>query len=474
MFVASLGLMATAPILYLWPGGEERFTRSALGRALAEPMTAYVAAIARPGGGAEAAAARREVLSRDVAAQIGPEALSRLEEVLDLASSVATASTEPRGPRLEAIMKPLFDGANAFNRQMEVRGIPAFIRPYARDSSRGVRVWVTTYVLRDRADVEFAGTTAHVVWGRRLDELNLDTHATIFKDDLGDAFVLSLEHVEARFLDELLPSLARDAPPPCAESTDASSSVFMLGRGLVRSLQREYSEHTELTQQEAIVLDELVGKRDAAVARLRTKDGWVHEGGGLLLAPATRGALRGRMTTDPDVEELFRRDDELSRFRGVVASAVAPLASVLEESWVVYRLESERLAELSVPVLAERGADEAPPRAWLSSRLAMLARPRLIYTLAIIEAAEPLVAQRSRGAEKAAAALFGAIFPKLGLAPRSEWMSEADTVQREAFAAALARMLDKPHTAIQAAAASAYLDVFGAPAPEYRRTRRMQ
>src|SRR5579883_875909 len=108
--VAALGVGAA---LFFWPTPEESFRKTALGKALAEPLTKHVIAMAqqkRPGGTERLAKTRADVLTPAVQRQIGEDATIKLGDVLLAAANLVSASpdmVDEQSKRLDASLSDL-------------------------------------------------------------------------------------------------------------------------------------------------------------------------------------------------------------------------------------------------------------------------------------------------------------------------------------------------------------------------------
>jgi hypothetical protein len=401
--IASIGAFAVVGGAAVWRARapktpEEQFKATALGRALGEPLTDYVVAIGRDSATKRVAAARDELLSKGVAAQVGSAGLAQLREVLERASASGGAPTDDT-----ASLPALWASINALDTTLAQRDVPAYLGAYSASGGERRTVWVLGYFVHARAIVRLDSSNAMpVVWATRLDSLNY-ADSTAYRAFLGESVVISLDALEEEFLRDELPAIARGEPLHLASGAVETDAVRELGRRASAIVTSELLQAARLSKEDASAVDVLLARREANVGTLRQKGLAMRAPRRLRLSPSLLASLE-QLDSDFVVKQLLKDDDQLSSYADAVGSAVDLLAAH-EEAEFVSRLLLPQKDEGDRPIL---GAE-----------LLALAQSSKTPRLALWRAAQ-LVAGGAYGS-RLGATLFDALFRNLGLASGDEW-----------------------------------------------------
>jgi hypothetical protein len=465
VFAAVLGALAAALVVYLAPTPEERFRKSPLGAALADPLSDYIVAMGRADMKAETENARQKVLTKAVKNQVGPAAYGALETALARARVAQLSEDED----VNAVMKPVFFALNELNAKLLAAHMPAFVGAYGRGAPGERSVWLTSYYAPYRADLAFEGGTMRVVRGRRLDGLNLSDYE-LWKDDSADWMLVATEQVEEEFVRTLLRPLARGGPlghEPYADDDHSPSAELRKRAGAL--VAAEITAATKLTQADAAAVDDAIARRNTAAAELKARGFAIESSDRLQLPPNLERGLDRVRSSQPWAAEVLHMDDAIAPYRGAVAPAVDLLSALREEEFVVELLEQKRLQDTALASLAAERVDVPVLRGVASSLLSLLARPRSCPRLALWLVAGWAYEGRYASATHVTGALvLDAVFGQLGLPRRDQW--EYEIPDGDNFASALRTALEKPPAEIQAAAGRAYAQVFGRGVPALVRT----
>ena len=195
-FLVALVVVAVFGGLFAWRArtpatAAQTFAATAFGRALDEPLTDYVSAIGHQRA-TQAAENRRRLLSKDIEKEVGHKAFRSLGEVLDAAAVYAADS----GADPAASQKSFWTALNGLDAHLESHGVPGFVGGYSTGAGDTRAVWLLGYFARSRASVRVGdGPPMHVVWGKRLDSLNLTDSAAAL-DGLSEWTIISLDALE--------------------------------------------------------------------------------------------------------------------------------------------------------------------------------------------------------------------------------------------------------------------------------------
>jgi hypothetical protein len=448
--VAGLGLWYAAP--YFMPTAEERFRKTALGVSLDDPLTDFVSAIGR----GKDADARSLLLAPDVQKQIGPKAFADLTQVADLVPETTVAIA----PSTDVAAAPLFAAINGLNEELYQRKVPALLLGYAQGEAPKRGVWVTSYFVQRRNELLLDGHPVRVVWGRRIDSLNLVDDA-LYKAEAEEWAVLSLERIEDELVKLLLGSMAEGAPlgPTEYHPTDSSPRAS-LARALGPLLAEEMEAKAHLTPEDAERAFRALATRNAAVLDLRGLGYSLETSSRFQLAPwLVRRMVRARGGRPGDralIEELLRMNDRMRVYRQSVAPAVDELA-LLEEEEFAGKLFAE-----DDPAKAREGSDlPAALRPVASSELAMLTRPQDCPRLALWRVASMAYQPLSGGDYQIGSRIVEALFSQLALPGLPDDFDSRD----KAFEDALLATMRMPPEHVRDAATRAYKQLFDAAPP---------
>jgi hypothetical protein len=456
--VLAAGAVALAFALRTTP--EQKFRRSAFGKALAEPLTDYIADVSR--APQRAATARREVLTSAVEKQIGGDTFGSLRKALEEVRP-AEQSTDD----VDSALKPLFEALNDVDARLTARQVPAFLSAYARGAPGNRSVWITSYYARQRSETTVEGAALRAVRGVRIDSLNL-TDLTGWKAAASDWVLLSFELVEEDFVRELLKPIARRTPlgRPAGVPPEDHSPPAELAREATAAIGAEVFASSHLPPDDATTIDDLLSRRNVAALELKGRGYGIDATDRLQLPRWMERALENSRGEAPQIDEMLRMEDALGAYDESFSSAVDLLASLEEQEFVVRLLEEKRLKDGPVETLVAQNADSAELRAIASAELSKLARPQPCPRLALWRAAKwAYDAGYSGAAHRMAIAVLDALFRQLGLPGSAEWVGESPL--DEHFASALRAALAKPPAEVQAAASRAYQELFKHAPPAY-------
>jgi hypothetical protein len=468
VFAAGLGLVTVAgaavlAAFALHKTPEQKFRRSALGTALADPLSDYVADL---GMNAPASGdAKKALFSDGVEKQMGPDAFGALRVALGAIPQAQRSEDD-----VDTAMRPLFEALNVVDARLAERHVPAFLDAYARGESGERAVWITSYYARERAETTVEGRRLRLVWGVRLDGLNL-VDLRMWKADAAEWMLLSYDVVQEDFVETLLRSITRHAPlgrkTPLGD--DDHSPPAELAREASALLSAEVLAGSRLSPQDASAVDDLLTRRNVAAGELRQNGYAIDKTDRLALPRWKRRVLENSRGRAPQIDEMLRNDDALAAYEDAFYSAVDRLAALDEQEFVVRLLEADRLKDSPVAALDAQNADYPEMRGIASAELAMLARPQPCPRLALWRAARWAYDEQYNGvAHRAGIAVLDALFRELGLPGSDAWVGESPL--DEHFAAALRAALARPPADVQAAAGRAYAGLFGRPPPVYART----
>jgi hypothetical protein len=456
--VLAAGAVALAFALRTTP--EQKFRRSALGKALAEPLTDYVADVSR--APQRAAAARREVLTSSVEKQIGADTFAALRKALE-----AMRPAEQSNEDVDTATKPLFEALNDLDAHLTDGHVPAFLSAYARGGAGNRSVWITSYYARQRSETTVEGAPLRAVRGVRIDSLNL-TDLSGWKAAASDWVLMSFDLVQEDFVRELLKPIARRAPlgRPAGVPPEDHTPPAELAREASATIATEVYASSRLTPEDAVTIEDMLSRRNVAALELKERGYAIDATERLQLPRWASRALENSRGEAPQVDEMLRMDDRLGAYDESFSSAVDLLAALEEQEFVVRLLEQKRLKDTPVDAFAAQNADSAELRAVASSELSKLTRPQPCPRLALWRTAKwAYDANYSGAAHRMAIAVLDSLFRQLGLPGSTEWVGESPL--DEHFASALRAALAKPPAEVQAAASRAYEELFKRPPPAY-------
>lgn len=423
------GALALA-VPYFTPSPIDRFRKTAFGQALDGPLTSAVAG-ARSGS----AAGHSELLSEKVKKQIGPQAQDELGHLLGTLPE-ATRSMEP----VDKAMAPVFQSLDALNARLYEKNVPALLHGYARGYPGDRSLWITSYFVERRDDLVFDDGTAHVVWGRRLDTLNLND-TTVYKADAEENVIVNLDLVEKAFVETLLPALSREGG-----TSQESTRYAELERVAETEVAREMRGISHVSIGDANDLTEALAVRNKALVlggRSPKTD--------LFLGPAARDGL-------PKGDRAARADAQMHLARKPVEPAISLYARVVDEELVV-RVHDQALFGTSVFPKLGPSDDSPAARARVSAAIGLVARsetPHLVLWHLVRKVFYGGGSYERTHAETAILAILREL--ALVSAPRAD-------IHDEDEAAALTKAFALDAAALRAAGAKAYETLFVAKVP---------
>lgn len=456
---ALVALAAVAVAVAAWlPSRRDRFARSPVGVALGEGLTEFVVGVARHD------ADRREkgramLLARGVRSQAGSRAYDALDDALRRTAELAAAATDdearPRRERLHAALRDL-------ERELGRANVPAFVDEHDDEDMGGARrTWLFGYYAERRADVTLGGDAFVSLWGRRLDALNLDAGGVAYESAALGATVVALDEIDRWVARRVVPGLAKSAALPLgAEPAEELSGRGRVERALGERLRAELLPSTDLAQDDATELRDLLAARHAAFGRLAALGHEYSEPPGLRLPDKMRRSLSQR-GDEVDAREILHLDDRLARgalLRGFEALGLAQ-AAVFELGALCSARASRRGVAAAMGSLeAAAGRDKLPFResAAIAGWLCVLAggEPAAL--------ALATVARHSAPDGSADLALY-AVEAELGSAPT--WLRAGRLVDRDDATRALEDALKQPAAAVRRAAAAAHGKLLAEPPP---------
>jgi hypothetical protein len=438
---------AVALVIALRPTPEQKFRRSALGVALSSRLTDYIVYSGRSQQRAEEA--KKELLSPGVERALGAAGFGALSSALDAAARAGRSHEDT-----DAAMAPIFRELDAVDRHLSEQHQPAFVTAYAYGKPGERSVWITSYYVRVRAETVLDGARARVVWGERLDSLNL-TDLVAWKADASEWALLSVDLIEEDFVRTLLKALAvNEALRGLPEATTAVAG--------------EIFASSKLTPKDAAAIYDWLGRRNLAALELKAAGYTIDTTDRLQLPNWAVRSLEEASGSAVQVTTMLRMNEALGAYREAFSSAVDLLASLHEQEFLVRLLEMPRQKDTPVQALAARGVDYPDLRAAASSVLSILARPQSCPRLALWRVAAWAYDDTYNAAtHRVGAVVLGAVMRELGLPDDSQWAGQtpADDKLGGALRAAIAR----PPGDVQAAAGRAYAALFGHAPPAYSR-----
>lgn len=423
------GALALA-IPYFTPSPMDRFRKTPFGQALDGPLTSAVA-----GAHAGSAAGHAELLSEKVKKQIGPQAQDELGHLLGTLPE-ATRAMAP----VDKAMAPVFQSLEALNTRLYEQKLPALLHGYARGYAGERSLWITSYFVEQRDDLVLDGTTAHVVWGRRLDTLNL-ADSTVYKADAEENVIVNLDLVEKTFVETLLPALSREGGP--AQETTLHAE---LERTAEAEVAREMRAISHVSISDAKDLTEALSVRNKALVlggRSPKTD--------LFLGPAARDGL-------PPGDRAVRADAQMHLARKPVAPAISLYARIVDEELVV-RVHDQALFATSVFRKLGPSDDSPASRARVSAALGLVARSETPHLVLWHLTRKVFYGGGAYERTHAETALL-AVLRELALVP-----AEAADISDETEASALTKAFALDAPTLRAAGAKAYETVFVAKVP---------
>jgi hypothetical protein len=440
---------AVTAFLLLRPSSEEKFRRSPLGKAMNDALTDYVVAVNR-GQKGRAEDSRSGLVDDAVRAQIGQEAADDLERVLERMRKLRDEERDARGAS-DALQTAL----GKLDLALADAHVPAYFDAYSDGDQSPRAVWLTGYYVGERSSVALGDAKFSVVWGRRLDHLNLLTPSAVRRARDREVLV-SLDRAEEVLIRIDLPAFSSE-PKLGAWENVSRSMPPALARALGLAVAEELPAAAKV---EARTLTELYDAVEAREFELDRASGHSMTSKRTLAMPGSMRASLAKMAEkDPRASAILRHDDRVDQLLVPGRKAAAVVARIVEQGFLRrLALEAAPLtptADIPTPVTQRSlGALRA------GTLFGLLSDASLPPSLVLAWAAEQVygdgdVALANVLAQLDVAVGGGAFDPE----------GEDDLAFRSRFV----HLVEK-RGELRAAAASLHAKWFGAPAQTYART----
>ncbi len=445
------GTLVVGP--YVLPSPMQRFGRTPFGKALGEPLTDAVVAAGAKGTATRRTETRAAMLSPEIEKQIGAAAYGDLTSMLDAIPDAVRSSAESTDDAL----RPLLVHLNALDADLAKAHVPALLHAYASGTSGKRSVWVTSYFVEDRSEILVGDQPRRAARGRRMDELNL-LDSALYKGDLEDWAIVSLDHMDEQLVQVLLTPLAKGTPMGPEEWSDADKSPSAeLARTASALVTSEVRAFAKLEPADAQTLHSAIARRNDAMVSMNKMGIDVEATSRIRLSPSlvrNLDRMSGTAFEKKLADEVLRIDGRMKVYARPLAPVIAELARIQEDQF------AGRLAEQKTK---EAGTDVPVSRhdAILAAMLGVLARPqpcpRLALWLDIRTAKDAHAAWDDRNAANKALA---AVADALAIPPAGPDETFADAFARRAKA-----LLEAPPSKLREAATKAHANELGRPPP---------
>lgn len=460
---------------YALPSPLQKFASSPFGKAAGVPLTEAVVASGTNGTATKRQQARAQMMTKDVEKQIGTAAYADLERLLDTLPDAVRSRDESTDDAL----RPLLVHVNSLNGDLARAHVPALLHTYANGYVGRRSVWVTSFFVEDRSEVDVGGHALRFARGRRLDELNL-ADSTIYKGALEDWAVLSLDLVDEEMVQQVLRPLAMETPMGPEEwSPSDKSADAELARVAGRQIVAELRTLARIDRDDAITLHSAISRRNDAMVSLNKMGIDVEATSRIRLSPSLVRNLE-RMEASAFErklrDEVLHIDSRMKLYAKPLEPIVAELARLHEETFVGRFFEEPRVTAEAPPATDDEEGDEPAPapapkipgskraRSIAASKLALLARPqsspRLALWLTYRTANDRNVSSDER---HALWVVLEAILFELDAS------LAADPLAGQRLTEAMRDAFEKSPEAVRAAAGKAYEKLLGRPVPALTR-----
>lgn len=366
-----IGVTAFFVAPYKLPTPLQKFARTPFGKALAEPLTDAVVASGTNGSVTKRKLARAQMTSDDVKKQIGTAATADLERLLD----ALPEAVRSRDENTDDALGPMIVHVNALNADLARAKVPALLHAYASGYVGRRSVWVTSFFVEDRSELDVGGRAIKFVRGRRLDELNL-ADSTIYKGSLEDWAIVSLDLVEQETVQTLLRPLAMETPMGPEEWTASDKSPEAeLARVASAAIVTDLRAHAKIDRDDAIALYSAISRRNDAMVALNKMGIDVEATSRIRLAPSLVGNLarmNGSSFEKKLRDEVLVIDERMKVHAKPLAPVVAEVARIHEEQFAG-RFFEEPL------ITSDDAADIEAPRLYGSKRSRSIAAAKLAF-----------------------------------------------------------------------------------------------
>jgi hypothetical protein len=469
--LATIGVTALAVAPYALPSPLQKFSSTPFGKAAAEPLTDVVVGSGVNGSASKRKQARAQIVTSKVQKQIGTAASADLERLLDALPDAVRS----REDNTDDALKPMIVHLNSLNADLARQKVPALLHAYANGYIGRRSVWVTSFFVEDRSDVDVGGHSVKFVRGRRLDELNL-ADSTLYKGALEDWAIVSLDLVDEEMVQTLLRPLAMDTPMGPEEwAASDKSPEAELARVASTAIVSELRGYAKIDREDAITLHSAIGRRNDAMVSLNKMGIDVVATSRIRLAPSLVRNLDRMNASSFETklrDEVLRIDSRMKVYAKPLAPVVAEIARVHEEQFAG-RFFEEPLVTADDAVVdtadgGDRGDDsaQARPRLYGSQRSRSIAAAKLAFLARNERCPHVALWMTYRAIADDRVALGGAVEmmlyeldPKL----RGKGLNGSD------LAAAMKTAFEAPPAQLRDAAAKAYQTLMRRPPPAVTR-----
>lgn len=452
MAVGAIATTAAFVVPRLLPSPSARFTRTPFGAALVESLADDVASHRVTGD-----TARAKLLSPAVKKQIGDAAFESLGRALDEVPQARVAKEDSTDDALA----PLFLETNELDARLLAKKVPAYFHVYGSGGPGHRSVWLTAYFVERRDEIVFDDKTMKTVWGRRLDNLNLNDSG-IYKANAEEWAVMSMDKLELEFVQSLLAPIAKGAPIAPDDSSGEKSSRAELSRVAGRVVADELTKVGKVSSSDAEALHKAIAQRNEIVVSLSKIGYRLGVSSAIEVSPAVVKRVKEGKGEHPEdaalLEDFLRANDRAASYRREMTGALGVLGKFTELELAGLLRDSKKVPEnekkLGMAARSTRG------RMLVSTWLAGLANEKDCPKLAFWRVARNIFDPAASDLDtNASATALDAMLRALGLESRPDIY--IDEASYKAFATAL----ELPPEKIRDAARRAYQDVFGAPPP---------
>lgn len=382
--LSALGVTAFAVMPYALPSPLQKFSKTPFGKAVAEPLTDAVVASGVNGAAAKRKQARAQMVTSGVQKQIGTAASADLERLLDALPDAVRSREE----NTDDALKPMLVHLNALNADLARQKVPALLHAYANGYIGRRSVWVTSFFVDERSEVDVGGHAVKFARGRRLDELNL-ADSTIYKGSLEDWAIVSLDLVDEEMVQTFLRPLATDTPMGPEEwSASDKSPEAELARVASAAIVSELRAYARIDRDDAITLHSAIARRNDTLVSLNKMGIDVKATSRIRLAPSLVRNLERMNATAFETklrDEVLRIDSRMKVYSKPLAPVIAELARIHEEQFAGRFFEEPLVTTDEALDTADGGdasaddAEKARPRLYGSKRSRSIAAAKLAF-----------------------------------------------------------------------------------------------
>jgi hypothetical protein len=360
-------------------------------------------------------------------------------------------------PRIDAALAPVFAHLNALDHALSAASIPALFHGYATGGVGHRSVWLTSYFVEQRSELQVGEVTQRFARGRRLDTLNLE-EAAVVKASREDWAIVSLDRTDEQLVQLLLTPLNLgalvDVPASGAEEASIATEEILRDASRFPSVLEEVKALSKLRTEDAETLRSAILRRNEALVSLAKMGAGTEASSRIRLEPATvRGLehLKGSRFAKSLADEVLGVERRMKVYAKPFQPIVAELANI-QEARFMGRLYEQRAGSFEAP--SDSALEKPAAEALRDATLAALARPqpcpRLFLWLTLHTAFDRRAAEQERQGARYA---IRALYTELGLSDDLEHLAR----HRDGFG--------RPVAEIQAAAQRAYASFSGGRPP---------